>query len=141
MRRAIRFLAKMPCSVWRVGGICFLPLVSLTLESVLKGFSHYVQSVMPGGIVIALATYWIFDLGVIISLFACIFKFLPDAKSSGATCGWALLSRRFSLPSANGRWAYISELTAGLLGKNRACGPFYAPRSLSGVEAKTRGVP
>ena len=63
-----------------VGGICFLLLVSLTLESVLKGFSHYVQSVLPGGIVIALATYWVFDLAVVILLFAIIFKFLPDAE-------------------------------------------------------------
>ncbi len=62
-----------------VGGICFLLLVSLTLESVLKGFSHYVQSALPGGIVIAMAVYWVFDLGVVTLLFASIFKFLPDA--------------------------------------------------------------
>lgn len=63
-----------------VGGVCFLLLVSLTLQSVLKGFSHYVQAVLPGGIVIAMAAYWIFDLAVVILLFAIIFKFLPDAK-------------------------------------------------------------
>lgn len=63
-----------------VGGVCFLLLVSLTLQSVLKGFSHYVQAVLPGGIVIAMAVYWIFDLAVVILLFAIIFKFLPDAK-------------------------------------------------------------
>src|SRR6186997_756207 len=63
-----------------VGGVCFLLLVSLTFESVLKGFSHYVQAVLPGGIVIAMAVYWIFDLAVVILLFAIIFKFLPDAK-------------------------------------------------------------
>ena len=63
-----------------VGGVCFLLLVSLTLESMLKGFSHYVQAVLPGGIVIAMAVYWIFDLAVVILLFAIIFKFLPDAK-------------------------------------------------------------
>jgi len=74
------FLRKRFLSFAMVGGICFLLLVSLTFESVLKGFSQYVQSVMPGGIVLALATYWIFDLGVVILLFACIFKFLPDAK-------------------------------------------------------------
>ena len=48
-----------------VGGICFLLLVSLTLESVLKAFSHYVQSVLPGGIVLAIAVYLVFDLQVI----------------------------------------------------------------------------
>ena len=63
-----------------VGGICFLLLVSLTLESVLKGFSHWVQLVMPGGIVVALGVYWIFDLAVVILLFAIIFKYLPDAE-------------------------------------------------------------
>src|SRR5437016_2077688 len=63
-----------------VGSVCFLLLVSLTLESVLKGFSHYIQGVLPGGIIIAMAVYWIFDLTVVILLFAIIFKFLPDAK-------------------------------------------------------------
>lgn len=63
-----------------VGGVCFLLLVSLTLQSVLRGFSHYVQAVLPGGIVIAMVVYWIFDLAVVILLFAIIFKFLPDAK-------------------------------------------------------------
>ena len=62
------------------GRVCFLLLVSLTLESVLKGFSHYIQGALPGGIVIAMAVYWIFDLAVVILLFATIFKFLPDAK-------------------------------------------------------------
>jgi len=63
-----------------VGGVCFLLLVSLTLQSVLRGFSHYVQAVLPAGIVVAMAVYWIFDLAVVILLFAIIFKFLPDAK-------------------------------------------------------------
>ena len=53
-----------------VGGICFLLLVSLTVESVLKAFSHYVQSVLPGGIILAVTVYLIFDLTVIILLFA-----------------------------------------------------------------------
>jgi membrane protein len=71
----VRFL-----SFSMVGGVCFLLLVSLTLESVLKAFSHYVQAALPGGIVIAMAVYLIFDLAVVILLFAIIFKFLPDVK-------------------------------------------------------------
>jgi membrane protein len=71
----VRFL-----SFAMVGGVCFLLLVSLTLESVLKGFSHYVQATLPGGIILATAVYWLFDLAVVILLFAIIFKFLPDAK-------------------------------------------------------------
>jgi membrane protein len=63
-----------------VAGVCFLLLVSLVLESVLKSFSHYVQAMFPGGIVIALVVYSIFDLAVVILLFASIFKFLPDVK-------------------------------------------------------------
>src|SRR5213079_2457681 len=60
-----------------VAGVCFLLLVSLVLESALKSFSHWVQSVMPGGIAVALAVYWIFDLAVVILLFAIIFKYPP----------------------------------------------------------------
>src|SRR5437870_10357983 len=63
-----------------VAGVCFLLLVSLVLESVLKSFSHYVQAMFPEGIVIALVVYSIFDLGVVVLLFASIFKFLPDVK-------------------------------------------------------------
>ena len=74
------FLRSRFLSFAMVGGVCFLLLVSLTLESVLKGFSHYIQGVLPGGIVIAMAVYWIFDLAVVILLFAIIFKFLPDAQ-------------------------------------------------------------
>jgi len=54
--------------------------VSLIIESLLKGFSHYVQSVLPGGIVLALTVYFIFDLGIVTLLFAVIFKYLPDVK-------------------------------------------------------------
>jgi membrane protein len=63
-----------------VAGVCFLLLVSLVFESLLKGFSHYVQAMFPGGIVIALVVYSIFDLAVVVLLFASIFKFLPDVK-------------------------------------------------------------
>src|SRR6266436_110368 len=63
-----------------VGGILFLLLVSLTLEGLLKGFSQYVQSALPGGIVVAMAAYLIFDFVVVVLLFAMIFKFLPDVK-------------------------------------------------------------
>jgi membrane protein len=63
-----------------VGGICFLLLVSLAIEALLKGFSHYVQSLLPGGMVIALAVYLVFDFTVVVLLFAMIFKFLPDVK-------------------------------------------------------------
>jgi membrane protein len=63
-----------------VGGVCFLLLVSLTVETVLRGFSDYLKNVMPGGHILALALFLIFDLAVIILLFAMIFRYLPDAK-------------------------------------------------------------
>src|SRR5205814_3932053 len=74
------FLRSRFLSFAMVGGVCFLLLVSLTLESLLKGFSHYLQSVLPGGIVVAMAVYLIFDFAVVVLLFAMIFKFLPDAR-------------------------------------------------------------
>ena len=38
------------------------------------------QSILPGGLIVAMSAYVIFDLAVIVLLFAMIFKFLPDAK-------------------------------------------------------------
>src|SRR5216117_4337198 len=63
-----------------VGVVCFLLLVSLTIEALLKGFSHYIQSALPGGMGIALAVYLIFDFAVVALLFAMIFEFLPDVE-------------------------------------------------------------
>jgi membrane protein len=63
-----------------VAGICFLLLVSLAIEAILKAFSQYVQSVLPGGIVVAVTVYLVFDFAVVVLLFAMIFKFLPDVK-------------------------------------------------------------
>ena len=74
------FLRNRFLSFAMVAGVCFLLLVSLTLESLLKAFSHYVQSVLPGGLMVAMGVYLIFDFAVIVLLFAMIFKFLPDAQ-------------------------------------------------------------
>jgi membrane protein len=63
-----------------VGGVCFLLLVSLTVETLLRGFSEYLKNALPGGHILALALFLIFDLAVIILLFAMIFRYLPDAK-------------------------------------------------------------
>jgi membrane protein len=74
------FLRNRFLSFAMVGGICFLLLVSLAIEALLKGFSHYVQSVLPGGIAIAVTVYLVFDFAAVVLLFAMIFKFLPDVK-------------------------------------------------------------
>jgi len=52
----------------------------LAIEALLKGFSHYIQSALPGGIVIAITVYLVFDFAVVVLLFAMIFKFLPDVE-------------------------------------------------------------
>ena len=63
-----------------VAGVCFFLLVSLTIESLLHAFSDYLQAMLPGGIVIALSIYLLFDLAIVTLLFALIFKYLPDVK-------------------------------------------------------------
>jgi membrane protein len=105
------FLRSRFLSFAMVGGVCFLLLVSLTLESVLKGFSHYIQGVLPGGIVIAITVYWIFDLAVVILLFAAIFKFLPDVKIQwrDVWIGAAMTAIFFAI----GKWALGLYLGSG----------------------------
>jgi membrane protein len=63
-----------------VAGVCFLLLVSLTVESVLRALSSYLQNLLPGGHILALILFLILDIGVVIVLFAMIFRFLPDIK-------------------------------------------------------------
>jgi len=103
--------AKPGRGIWGFLRVCFLLLVSLTLESVLKGFSHYVQAALPGGIVLATAVYWLFDLAVVILLFAIIFKFLPDAKIQwrDVWIGAALTAIFFAI----GKWALGLYLGSG----------------------------
>jgi membrane protein len=74
------FLRARFVSFGMLGGVFFLLLVSLTIEALLKGFSHYVQAHLPGGLAIAVSVYLVFDFAVVVMLFAMIFKFLPDAK-------------------------------------------------------------
>ena len=94
-----------------VAGICFLLLVSLVIEGLLKSFSHYVQAMFPGGIVIAVAVYLVFDLAVVVLLFALIFKFLPDVKIQWRDV-WigALMTAIFF---AIGKWALGLYLGSG----------------------------
>src|SRR5947199_4613522 len=70
------FLRSRFLSFAMVAGVCFLLLVSLTIEALLKAFSQYVQSILPGGFAVALSVYLIFDFAVVVLMFAMIFKFL-----------------------------------------------------------------
>lgn len=105
------FLRSRFLSFAMVGGVCFLLLVSLTLETVLKGFSHWVQAIFPGGIVLALIVYWVFDLAIVILLFAMIFKYLPDAKIQwrDVWIGAAITAILFAI----GKWALGLYLGSG----------------------------
>jgi membrane protein len=63
-----------------VGGVCFLLLVSLTLENLLRSLHSYLQSIVPGGHYLGLAIFYAFDFAMIVLLFAMLFRYLPDAK-------------------------------------------------------------
>jgi membrane protein len=63
-----------------VAGVSFLLLVSLTIESILKAFSGYLKASFPGGDIVALCVFVLFDLTLIVFLFAMIFRFLPDVE-------------------------------------------------------------
>ena len=107
----VGFMRSRFLSFAMVAGVCFLLLVSLVFESLLKGFSYYIQAIFPGGIVIALVVYSIFDLAVVVLLFALIFKFLPDVKIQWRDV-WigALMTAIFF---AIGKWALGLYLGSG----------------------------
>jgi membrane protein len=108
------FLRTRFLSFAMVAGVCFLLLVSLTLESLLKAFSHYVQSLLPGGLMVAMSVYLIFDFAVIVLLFAMIFKFLPDAKIQwrDVWIGAAMTAILFGI----GKWLLGLYLASGAAG-------------------------
>jgi membrane protein len=94
-----------------VGGVCFLLLVSLAIEALLKGLSHYIQAALPGGLSIAVSVYLIFDFAVITTLFAMIFKILPDVKIrwNDVWIGALMTAVFFSI----GKWALGLYLGSG----------------------------
>src|SRR5437764_8102951 len=107
------FLRTRFLSFAMVAGVCFLLLVSLAIEALLKAFSHYIQTAMPGGLTIAVSVYLIFDFAVITTLFAMIFKILPDVKTQWRNMwiGAAMTAIFFLI----GKWArglYLGSGTA-----------------------------
>src|SRR5438874_6196419 len=75
------FLRARFLSFAMVAGVCFLLLVSLVIEALLKAFSHSIQAALPGGITVAVSIYLIFDFAVVVALFGMIFKVLPDVRT------------------------------------------------------------
>lgn len=108
------FLRSRFLSFAMVAGIGFLLLVSLVIETLLKSFSQYVQSMLPGGIVVAVAVYLIFDFGVVVLFFAMIFKFLPDVKIQWRDIwiGAVMTAMLFGL----GKWLLGFYLASGAAG-------------------------
>ncbi len=105
------FLRARFVSFAMLGGVFFLLLVSLTIETLLQGFSHYVQSHLPGGMAIAVSVYLVFDFAVVVLLFAMIFKFLPDAEIQwrAVWIGAAMTAIFFGI----GKWALGLYLGSG----------------------------
>jgi len=62
-----------------LAGIAFLLLVSLVLEAVIKAFSAYLKTFLPGALSIIVPIYLAMDLLVVVAIFAMIFKILPNA--------------------------------------------------------------
>src|SRR6201981_366694 len=63
-----------------VGGVCFLLLASLTAETALRGLNDRLKIMLPEGHILAMVVFLLFDILVIVVLFAFIFRYLPDAK-------------------------------------------------------------
>jgi membrane protein len=105
------FLRARFVSFAMLGGVFFLLLVSLVIEALLKGFSHYVQAALPGGMGIAISVYLLFDFAIVVVLFAMIFKFLPDAKIHwrDVWIGAAMTALFFGI----GKWALGLYLGSG----------------------------
>lgn len=74
------FLRARFVSFGMVGGVCFLLLVSLTVQGLLHGLHDYLGTILPGGQVLGLGIFYLFDLAVVALLFAMIFRCLPDIK-------------------------------------------------------------
>jgi membrane protein len=74
------FLRARFLSFAMVGGVCFLLLVSLTVETILRSLNEFLRAMLPGGEILAMALFLLFDLVVVVLLFAFIFRYLPDAK-------------------------------------------------------------
>src|ERR1043166_1572596 len=94
-----------------IAGIGFLLLVSLVIEAAIKGFSHYLQSFLPGALTIIVPIYLFFDFVVVAALFAMIFKVLPNAiiRWRDVWIGALLTALLFLL----GKWALGIYLGSG----------------------------
>jgi len=108
------FLRARFLSFAMVAGVCFLLLVSLMVEGILKGLHNYLQAVMPGGHYLGLTIFYLFDFTIIVLLFAMIFRYLPEAKIawSDVWTGAALTAILFVI----GKFLFGLYLSSGAIG-------------------------
>jgi membrane protein len=67
-------------SVAMVLGVGFLLLVSLAIDAAVSGFAKFAGNRMPGGEAVWQTAQMVISLGVVMVLFAMIFRFLPDLR-------------------------------------------------------------
>jgi membrane protein len=79
-RGLMGFLRDRFMSYAMVLGVGFLLLVSLVVTAALSAFDQFLQHSMPGGGVLLQVIHFVVSLGLVAFMFACIFKFLPDAE-------------------------------------------------------------
>jgi len=75
-------------SLGLVAALGFLLLVSLVISAILSGLSSYISAVLPFGALILQILNFAISFALISVLFAAIYKVLPDATLSWATCWW-----------------------------------------------------
>jgi membrane protein len=61
-------------------GVAFLLLVSTVLSAALAGVGHYLGHALPGGEVVWQLANLVLSLGMVTTLFALMFKIVPDAR-------------------------------------------------------------
>jgi membrane protein len=115
------FIRSRFLSFGMIAGVGFLLLVSLTVESLLHALSGYLKTMLPGGDTLAVGVFIVFDLAVVILLFAMIFRFLPDAhvKWRDVWIGAGLTTLLF----------YLGKLLLGLYLAHAAAGSAYGAAS------------
>lgn len=97
-----------------VAGVCFLLLITLTIEALIKGFSFYLEAHLPGGPAFAFTIYLVVDLCLVVVLFAMMFRYLPDVEVRwrDVWVGSAMTALLFLI----GKWALGLYLGSGAAG-------------------------
>lgn len=105
----IRFL-----SFAMVAGVCFMLLVTLTIDALLKGFGAYLESWLPGGATLGVSVYMAINFFFVVLLFAMMFRYLPDVEVRWRDMwvGAAMTAILFLL----GKWALGFYLGSGAAG-------------------------